>query len=102
MTYVPDWYELVLLSLAAWRVYHLLGYDDILDRPRNWIVGVSPTGKWGRERLGEFIECPFCLGFWVAVAWWGAWLALPTETLVATVPWAISAGVISAHRVLSS
>lgn len=102
MNYVPDWYEAILLALAAWRVFHLLGYDDILDRPRNWLVGAKASGKWEREKLGEFLECPFCLGFWVALVWWVAWLIFPTETLIVAVPWAIAAGVVGAQRALSS
>ena len=35
---VPGWYELLLLSLAAWRVFHLLAEDDILDRPRRYVT----------------------------------------------------------------
>lgn len=102
---IPDWWEFTLLALAAWRVFHLLGYDDILDRPRNWIVGIktgATSRSGGNEKLMDFLECPFCLGFWIALIWWAAWLIFPTETVWFAVPWAISAGVVAAHRFLSS
>ena len=75
---VPDWWEAALLGFAAWRIFHLLAYDDILDRPRRYVTRLVPTwekegdatGDRYREGLGGFIECPFCLGFWVALAHW--------------------------------
>ena len=106
---VPDWWEFILLSLAAWRFWHLLAQDDIFDRPRRYITRLGPkwekegdpTGNDYREGLGNWIECPYCSGFWVALAWWGAWLIFPTEVMYATVPFALSAGVIATQRVLS-
>ena len=107
---VPDWYSALLLALAAWRVFHLLAHDDILDRPRRYVTRLSPswkregdaTGEQYREKLGNFLTCPFCLGFWVALAWWAAWLVFPTEALFVAVPFVLSAGVVGAQRVLSS
>lgn len=106
---IPDWYEIVLLSLAAWRVWHLIAEDDILDRPRRYITRLGP--KWEKEGdpvppdyrvgLANFLTCPYCFGFWVAIAWWIAWLIFPYETLVAAVPFVISAGVITAAKILS-
>ena len=93
---VPDWWEAVILALAAWRTFQLLAEDDILDRPRRYVTG-KLDAKWEL-----FIECPYCLGFWIAVAWWVAWIIFPYETLVVAVPWALSAGVIAASKVLSS
>lgn len=93
---IPNWYELALLALAAWRVFQLLSDDEILERPR----------KWALDRLSDywdtFLVCPYCAGFWIGVLWWLAWLVWPYETLVVAVPWAISAGVIGASKILSS
>ena len=107
---VPNWYEAVLLALAAWRVFHLLAFDDILDRPRRYVTKLAPTwreegdatGPDYREKLAAFLTCPFCFGWWVAIVWWAAWLIFPTETLFVAVPFVLSAGVIAANRVLSS
>lgn len=82
---VPDWWTVTLLALAAFRVFRLIGEDLILDGPRDRLT----------RRLGEkselFILCPWCLGFWLSVGWWLAWVAWPHWTLVAATPWAISA-----------
>jgi hypothetical protein len=107
---LPNWYELALLALAAWRVFHLIAFDDILDRPRRYITRLNKswrhegdaTGEQYRAGLARFLTCPFCLGFWVSVAVWVAWLVFPTETLWVAVPFALNAGLIGAQRILSS
>lgn len=81
---IPNWYALVLLSLAAYRIWRLLAHDQILDRLRHRVVRADTE----RE---EFLQCPYCAGFWVALAWWLAWVAWPDWTLVVAVPFAISA-----------
>ena len=93
---VPNWYEGVLLALAAWRTFQLLAEDDILETPRRYVTA-RLSDYWQ-----DFLTCPYCAGFWIAVAWWVAWLIFPTETVFIAVPWALSAGVIAADRVLSS
>lgn len=86
----------MLLTLAAWRTFQLISADDILDRPRRYVTARL------NETWNDFIDCPYCAGFWIAVAWWGAWQIWPHGTLVVAVPFAFSAGVIGAHKVLSS
>ena len=93
---VPDWWEAVLLALAAWRVFQLIADDEILNGPRRYV-----TGKLD-EKWELFIECPYCAGFWIALAWWAAWQINEEWTLIVAVPWALSAGVIAAAKVLSS
>lgn len=44
-----------------WRITRLLIYDNILDRPRNW---VKRQHAW----LDALLSCPWCAGFWVSVA----------------------------------
>jgi hypothetical protein len=107
---VPDWYSAALLALAAWRVFHLIAFDDILDRPRRYITRLNgtwrqegdATGEHYRAGLAAFLTCPFCLGFWVTVVVWVLWLVFPTETLWVAVPFALNAGLIGAQRLLSS
>ena len=107
---IPDWWEAVLLTLAAWRVFHLLAFDDVLDRPRRYITRLAPswrqegdaTGERYRERLAAFLVCPFCLGFWITVAVWAAWLGFPIETLWVAAPLALSGGLVGAQKLLSS
>lgn len=88
MSHVPDWWELLLLALAAFRVWRLLGVDSVLNRPRDWLVR---DGDEYRQELDEFLRCPWCFGFWIGVAWWLAWLVWPHAALVVSVPFAISA-----------
>lgn len=93
---VPEPWEAALLALAAWRTFQLIALDEILETPRDWLL----------QRLSEkwelFIACPYCAGFWIALAWWGAWQWQEHWALVVATPWALSAGVIAASKVLSS
>lgn len=107
---VPDWYELLLLGLASWRLFHLVAHDDILDRPRRYVTRLNgswrqegdATGEDYREGLANFLTCPFCAGAWVAGVVWALWLMFPTETLFASVPFVLSAVVVAAQRYMSS
>jgi len=96
---VPSWWEFLLLALAAFRVWRLLAEVTILDKPRRKLLRLSPEweeegddpGPGYRKTWGEFFICPWCLGFWIALAWWGAWLFWPHAATLLAVPWAISA-----------
>jgi hypothetical protein len=46
-----------------------------------------------RYYLSKMLRCPWCLGFWVSIAWWLAWLATHHWTLLLAVPFAISEAV---------
>ena len=106
---IPDWYEVILLSLAAWRLWYLIAEDDILDKPRRYVTRLGD--KWESEgdpipkeyRIGfaNWLTCPYCFGAWIALAWWGAWLIWPYESLLAAAPFVISTGVIATAKVLS-
>ncbi len=100
----PDWWEAVLLALAAWRVYHLIAFDTILDGPRNLLCGLpwawkdsDPVPRSYRARLGDFIQCPYCMGFHVSLAWWGAFQCSPKWSVILATPWAISAALVWIH-----
>lgn len=80
---VPSWYALVLLALAAFRVWRLLALDSLLDRPRALI----PDTEW----WDALVYCPWCLGFWVSVVWWGGYELSPHWCLVVAAPFAVSA-----------
>lgn len=90
----PGLTALVVLSLATFRVWHLLAYDTVLDGLRAWVFrwdgeGEPPAAY--RRRLDDFIGCPWCAGFWVALAWWAAWLVWPATTLRCALLPAVSA-----------
>lgn len=107
---VPDWWSATLLALAAWRTFHLLAHDTILDKPRrrllrlnsSWEKEGDATGEGYREKWALFLTCPYCLGFWLSLGVYLFWLWQPEATLVACMPFALNAGVIAAQRVLSS
>lgn len=98
MSHVPDWWTLTLLVLAVFRVWRLLAEDDVLDRPRAWLLRL---GDWKegdpvvpstyRAGLGKFLSCPWCLGFWLSLGWWGAWMLWPHASAMLAAPWALSA-----------
>lgn len=92
---IPYWYELVLLALAAWRCFQLLAEDDILDTPRRYVTSRLD------EKWQLFIECPYCAGFWIWVAWIAAWW-IDERTLYAAVVFGGHALVIGAYKALSS
>jgi Protein of unknown function (DUF1360) len=76
---VPDAFELALLGLASFRVWRLLAVDLILEPirtrlPESWL---------------PFLECPWCAGFWVSVAFFVAF-ELQHDTLLIAAPLAIS------------
>lgn len=109
MTWIPNWYALVLLSLAAWRTFQLLSDDDILDRPRRWVLGLGndwekdgdPVPEEYKIDWAKFLICPYCFGFWISIWWYLAWLAWDTGALVLATPLAISALVVAQAKILS-
>ena len=83
MTHVPGVWAFALLALATFRTWKLLAEDTILDRPRAFLIR--------SEAVSEFVSCPWCFGFWIALAWADAWINWPHGTLIATIPFALSA-----------
>lgn len=86
-----------MLSLAGWRLWLLIGKDVILDRPRRWAVGLGdwregdPVPDGYREWLVELIECPRCLGSWIALALFAGFEVWPHETMLVASAAAIAA-----------
>ena len=90
---MPDPFEALLLGIAAWRTWHLVANDDITERPRRYIT----RSKW----VKDLVECPYCLGFWVALAWAVSFAVFPTETVWVALPFALNAVVIVVAWLLS-
>lgn len=97
---VPSPWVALLLLAASYRLWRLLAEDDILDWPRRWVVRLPREWQEGqmlpegyRIRAAAFITCPWCFGFWLAIAVWLLWQAEPHWTEVLAVPLALSAGV---------
>lgn len=102
MSDVPGGMEFLLLALAGYRVTRLIGWDSITEKLRNRLLtrrhGVLMTVREKQRAvvsprnnlLTRLIHCPWCLGFWISLGWWAAWMEWPHGTLVAATPWAIS------------
>lgn len=103
---IPDWFQLTIIALASFRVWRLLSEDTVLDWPRRKILRLGTWRTQGdqvpasyRKSWGTFLECGWCAGFWIALAWWGAFQWSPHWAVVVAVPWALSAivGAIGQH-----
>lgn len=96
---VPTPWELGLAVLAVFRLWRLLAVDEILDRPRLWLLNAAgwqegddpPDGY--RTKWADFLVCPWCAGAWLSVGAWVFWLLAPSLALVVATPFALSAGV---------
>lgn len=70
---IPNWYVFLLLALISFRTWRLIAEDDILQRPRHWLVRLPRDWEDGdevpeqyRDKLGLFLTCPWCAGAWVS------------------------------------
>jgi hypothetical protein len=71
---------LVVDALATYRITRLLISDGILDRPRSAVL----TRFRAHQKFVEFVECPWCLGFWISAS-------VVLARRVAPKPWNIAA-----------
>ncbi|RNA69870.1 DUF1360 domain-containing protein [Alteribacter keqinensis] len=81
------WLGLVLLSLAAFRLTHLVVYDRIMLRFRLLFLEVTEeegeeyyVPKAGRVNrvIGELITCHWCTSVWASAVLVGGYYYLPT------------------------
>jgi hypothetical protein len=64
---VTPWLTFVLVSLAAYRVNHLVATDRIADPVRAWWYDRFDPGTSRPGRLAvSLTTCPWCLGVWTA------------------------------------
>jgi hypothetical protein len=54
--------DVVLMSLAVWRLTRLFNYDAITQFIRDWFVGARPETL--RGTIHTLITCPWCTGLW--------------------------------------
>ena len=94
----------VILSLGAWRLWRVLSTDEILDIPRDRLLGTSQLSggvtHYKRKRLAAFLGCAWCSGFWIAVGVFASWHWWSAEnTVLIATPFAIAAviGLVTAH-----
>jgi hypothetical protein len=85
---IPEPYQFVLLILVAYRTWRLIAEDDILERPRRWLVRLPRDWKEGddparpkalpkgyRENVALFLNCPWCAGAWISLLVYIGWIA---------------------------
>jgi hypothetical protein len=63
-----------VIGLAAFRLYRIVGVDDITEPFHGKINAASTRNRLARW-INELISCPWCVGFWFALAitaagWW--------------------------------
>jgi Protein of unknown function (DUF1360) len=94
IAHVPSWWGAALLALAAYRTWHLAALDTIIEPLRRRAYRLDGDGEPAdgyRRSVDDFVGCPWCFGYWVAVAWWAAWLVWPHGALLVATPFALSA-----------
>lgn len=81
-------FRLVIASLASARVTNLLIQDTILDTPRAWLY--AWLLRRDHTKIVEGLQCPWCLGFWVAALWTVSVLVWPIGATAFGLPWSVS------------
>lgn len=100
MDVIPPIYQFLLLAFAAYRLWRLLAEDDILERPRRFIVRLPRNWADGdalprsyRNELALFITCPWCAGAWVTLLAYIGWMLTLGDTPNSTSSVAVALGV---------
>lgn len=76
-----NWLDLVIVILAAFRITHLLVFDEIAsfirkpfidvlvveDSEGNKDISIQAKGSGLRHFIGSLLSCYWCTGFWVSV-----------------------------------
>jgi hypothetical protein len=94
----PTAVELILLVLAAYRLYRFLALDSFppMMAARTWLTGEDdeghPTGARRPKWIADLWACPFCLGYWISLALVAGWWVSPMWAIAFALPWAVSAG----------
>lgn len=111
---IPSPWIAVVLTLGAYRVTRLIGWDDLppVVKARRWVTGavMTRTGSsnalkgltseepdeditFRRPTLAHFIQCPFCQGFWTSVVVYVWWMLEPTSCLYTMAAFALAGAV---------
>lgn len=78
------WFRLAITILATWRVAHLVARED---GPFDLVVRLRVRA--GPGAIGRLMDCPYCLGLWLAIP--GAFL-LASELRAGIIAWLGIAG----------
>jgi len=100
--------SLLMLVLACWRLTSLLveenGPFDIFAKFRH-LIGIrnieGSKTPYGTNVVAEMMSCLWCCSMWVGAALTVAYIIGPGLTILASLPFALSAGAIIIERVLN-
>lgn len=108
---LASWDEFPLaVKIRAWVIgEHWVAIEDVpagiekvegtgrVDAAELGLPGKQPTSEvaevrpaYDRPTLAHLVHCPFCAGWWISLAVYGAWVGGQNWTLAAMTPWAIS------------
>jgi hypothetical protein len=96
-------WEFVVIALAAFRMTHFFVYDSLiganleseskfatkLDR-FSYNTEDGSDRSWARGKIGDLLNCPWCLGFWISAGLWAVWVWGPEWARYGQFPWAIA------------
>jgi len=91
--------ELVVITLAVWRICFMLANEDLFSWLRR-LVGVkedSDNQQYGTNWLARQMLCVWCTSVPVGLLFVVAYSLWPRPTYLASLPFAISAGAIMVH-----
>ncbi|PYZ97750.1 sporulation protein [Alteribacter lacisalsi] len=80
------WLSLLMVSIAVFRLTHLVVYDSITEPLRNLFltereeegeIFYEPREGWFRRPAGELLSCHWCTGFWVSLLLTSGFIWLP-------------------------
>jgi len=100
--------SLLVLVLACWRLTSLLVQEEgpfkMFARFRRFVgvryVSGSPV-PYGTNVIAELISCIWCCSVWVGAGLSLAYIIEPELTVLAALPFALSAGAIIVGRILN-
>ena len=69
---VPGPWQFAIAVMAVHFAFYLLSESVLLQRPRDWLLH-----RLDSDEAQAFVECPWCLGWWLSLAAWTSWLVFP-------------------------
>jgi hypothetical protein len=80
-------FEFAVLALAIFRVIRFVIKDYLFDSFRQKVWDRFPPES---TKTGYFLTCPWCVGFWVSLAFYSCYTIVPLQTMWIAVLFALS------------
>jgi hypothetical protein len=89
--------DVTIDALASYRITRLLVSDGIIDVQRQAVL--DRLERAGRTKAVELIECPWCIGFWIAGSVVAArrWLPRQWSPVAKTLAYSAVAGILASQ-----